>query len=357
MKKLFYSIIILIFCFTLIACESEKPNDLPKENNDNNNNLGLIIEKEIKLGQEQKSVVLNIDGKEVLVDENCLFEELYYDIIHMFTNRNHGLYSCNISYKIEDEPTNYSNINIYKYQDYQDNCNIYGTYEVGRLKDQNSNDIFKCEEYFFRKDNSGNKDQYIIHEFSKFLYKDEIAFAGDEFNTFTSEHHRYNNNNIPQHPEGTEFVRMQNSYVNAKRFINVMDLFARYASFEFEGNTYEFDSYIKADFKIYDNYIVLKETTPFYLGAVSDPRARYTWYQSCLNKDCLVTQEAYYNISTGKIDCIKIYGNSINNGLLLTTQSCCKVEFDIEIYVHDLKTDEYNQKVSQLVEYIKSNAD
>ncbi len=349
MKKLFLIIIILLFSFTLIACDTNKSIE---QADIDNSDLGLVIEKEIELGEERESVILNIDGTEVLVDDNYSFRELYR-IIPEFNNNNSGLYSYDIEYRIDDEIPNYTNVNVYNYNEYQDNYQIERTYEVARSKDQNSKHIYKAETYYFNQVDTANLYQFIKHTFEKRLYKNEMSFCGTVVNTFKSNPHTlYSNKNIPTSPEReTDLLSMTLKSQRAQK-LKILMLFEQFDSFEFEGNTYEFNSYITSNFKIYDNYIVFKEITPFYKGEWIAKSEWYYWYQSCLNNDLLVTQEAYYNISTGKIDHVRVYGKIVDF-FHYSRFEPSTIEIDIKLYIHNFKIDEYDKKVSRLVRYIK----
>ena len=77
-------------------------------------------------------------------------------------------------------------------------------------------------------------------------------------------------------------------------------------------------------------------------------------YESLLNTDCSITQEAYYNIKTGEIELIKVYGNTEWH---FSEYLGDNLEINMEIYIHDIDEAEYTKKITDLMDYVKLNSD
>ena len=110
------------------------------------------------------------------------------------------------------------------------------------------------------------------------------------------------------------------------------------------------------EYKLYENYIVFKQTAPFInvsknmvLG--NDPEVLFASFSST---DCSITQEAYCNIKTGKIECIKVYGDTL---WYRPEYWGTKMEINMQVYIHDVAENEIQKKIDKLIDYVKANAE
>ena len=106
-----------------------------------------------------------------------------------------------------------------------------------------------------------------------------------------------------------------------------------------------FNQHVKKEIKLYENYIVFEESSPF-LNGHDARRGSREYYLKCLNKKNIVTQAAYYNINTGQFDCFRLYGETfdIYSGF---------VELDVKVYLHNFDEKEAKNKANDLVRYVK----
>jgi hypothetical protein len=131
-------------------------------------------------------------------------------------------------------------------------------------------------------------------------------------------------------------------------------LFKSFEPYESNAKTYDFNDVITREYKLYENYIVFKQTAPFIdvnIWAGLDPAVLYA---SFTNAECSITQEAYCNVQTGEIEMIKIYGDTLWYSLEYLGQ---KVEINVQVYINDVAEAKIQQKVDKLIEHVKTSAE
>ena len=189
--------------------------------------------------------------------------------------------------------------------------------------------------------------------FKKYVYKDEIAFSGFE-GRGTDDKTNYFSSKFPKAPEGgTELYEMYSAANDFNKFLGMASLFRYYNAPATEG--IDINSLISVEFKLYENYIVLKQTAPFI--TVQSPNFstdEYIFYKQAEASDCSIIQEVYCNVETGKIELIRFYGDTTMHTYENWGR---KWEVDIKVYVYDINESELNKKVDKLADYVKSNAD
>jgi hypothetical protein len=118
---------------------------------------------------------------------------------------------------------------------------------------------------------------------------------------------------------------------------------------------YDYNELVTREYKLYENYIVFKQTAPFWdLPIIGSGQDESIVYARFADSDFSVTQEAYYNIKTGEIELVKVYGETLchASGYYLKN-----LEINIQIFVNDLEESEAKGKVDAMIAYIKENAD
>jgi hypothetical protein len=189
--------------------------------------------------------------------------------------------------------------------------------------------------------------------FNNYTYKEEKAFGGSVKDA--NGYKVYVSDEYPVMPEvGSELNDMLVRASHLKMIAVNSSLFQPVEPYEENGKTYDFNDVITREYKLYENYIVFKQTAPFInvnIGAGLDAAIMYALFT---NTDCSVTQEAYCNVHTGEIEMIKIYGNTL---LYAAGYAGQKMEINMQMYIHDITDAEIQQKVDTLIDYVKTSAE
>lgn len=327
MKKIIalFSMIAIILSFT--ACNENGQVEY-------NYDFDVAETRDIVLGEEVSSVVLTTaGGGKVTYDNSADFYEILDNISFNFENGIKCSYVAEI--KLADQDKSYINMNSYHIKNAE-------FYEF-RVKKDGDDRVAVIDEYVGYKQLEDGRSEMV--SFANYEYKEEKAFCGSESGiTYGSDEYPM----IPTH--GTELCDMQGRATYLRSLCNSIELFARYEAFENDGNTYDFDEFVTREYKMYENYIVFKQTAPFLSlnTSVPDP---YIRYMQVMSSDCSITQEAYCNVETGKIELIKIYGDTMWHTVEYYGR---KAEIDIQLYVYDIVESEYKEKIDVLIDYIKS---
>ncbi|MCI5746011.1 MAG: hypothetical protein MR270_07010 [Erysipelotrichaceae bacterium] len=325
MKKLIAIFALLAMTLSLTACDEYQQID-----------FDIAKKKDIVLGNEVDSATIKtVGGEELTLDGSDDFYEVFDSINFEFKN---GIkFSSIAEIKKGDESRSYINMNSYLL----DGADLYEF----RAKKDGDGAIAVIEEYSSYKQSAGGSQMV---SFVNYSYKDEKAFGGNENGV------KYITDKYPFFPQsGTELCDMQSRAVYLRTLIYSTELFARYEAFEINGQAYDFDDFANREYKLYENYIVFKQTAPF-LNAHFAERDQQHMYMWMLNSDFSVTQEAYYSVETGKIEFIRIYGETIWH---TANYLGIKVEMDIKIYVYELEGSESKQKIEGLIDRIKSSVE
>lgn len=301
--------------------------------------------KEIVLGDEIESVVLTtVDGENI----TCTAETGFYEIFDKVYSRGRAgeRYSYIAETKKGDDSKSFTTTNIYYYSDFT-------KFMETNVKKEGDDAAAVIEEYTYT--NQSANGQLTKFIYNSYTYKDEKAFGGtvldaDGYKVYASEEY-------PLTPaEGTELADMAVRASLSKRLILSPELFQHINPFETNDKTYNFDEFITREYKLYENYIVFKQTAPFInlsnnmmIGNNSD-----ILYASFSSADCSITQEAYCNIETGEIELIKVYGDTL---CFSPEYWGIKIEINMQIYIHDVDEDELRIKIDKLIDYVESNAE
>lgn len=326
MKKLIAIIALLAMTLSLSACGEDQQID-----------FDIAKTKDIVLGNEVDSVTIKtVGGGDLTLDGSADFYEVFETINFEFRR---GVKCSGIAeIKRGDESRSYINMNSY----ILDDANVQ-LYEF-RAKKDGDGAIAVIEEYSNDKQSAGGSQRVA---FANYSYKNEKAFGGYENGVI------YSTDLYPIVPQsGTELCDMQVRADYLRSLIVSTGLFARYEAFEINGETCSFDDFAEREYKLYENYIVFKQTAPFLNAPYGFGVQQDLVYRQMQNSDLFVTQEAYYSVEIGKIEFIRIYGETIWH---TPSYYGKKVEMDIKIYVHELNNSEIEQKIEGLINRIKSS--
>lgn len=252
--------------------------------------------------------------------------------------------SYDAKYKIENEKQVYINMNNYYYKnrtdDYYEDFNFLeirakeGSSAVGEFLDYIHEKLAFLEGKYIEKDT-----------FSKYSYLSKKAFIGSQL--VDGKMKFYSNSIFPASPEpGTEFAKMESSAKFIWQFFCQSNFMTEYNDIEVNDTVLDFNQHVKKEIKLYENYIVFEESSPFVNCVFSRGPETHAYYLKCLSNENTVTQTAYYNINTGQFDCFSLYGKTYDFFQRF-------VELDVKINLFNLDKKEAKNKVDDLVSYIK----
>lgn len=331
MKKIIAIFSMFSILFSLTACNQPAQSDF---------NIAEI--KKILLGKEVNSVVLTTSaGEKITYDTTADFYDIFNKVD--FAYEAGEKYSYIAEMKLHDQSKSFIEMNAYYLQDAD-------FYEF-RTKKEGDNAVATMEEYAYQKQTEENTLE--MSTFCRYTYKDEKAFGGSEMNA--NGYVIYSSDAYPLIPQsGTELCEMQARSGNLRALVQWTDFFQNYEPFEAGGKTYDYNEFITREYTLYENYIVFKQTAPFLHVNIGLGQDLYLLYMQFLNADCSITQEAYCNVKTGEIEYVKVYGNTIFHTPEFWGRN---LELNMQLYIHDIGESEGQQKVDNLIHYVKSNAD
>ena len=298
--------------------------------------------KKIVLGKKVDSVVLTTSENEKITYDN---QADFYDIFNKvgFAYEDGKKYSYIAETKLQDQSKTFVNMNAYYLEDAE-------FYEF-RAKKEGDNAVAVMEEYAYQKQTEENTLE--MSTFCRYTYKDEKAFGGSESDA--NGYVIYSSDAYPLIPvSGTELCEMQARAGNLRTLVQWTDFFQNYEPFEAGGKTYDYNEFITREYTLYENYIVFKQTAPFLHMNIGLRQDLHLLYMQFLNADCSITQEAYCNVKTGEIEYVKVYGDTLWH---LPEYQGRELEMNMQLYIHDIGESEGQQKVDNLIHYVKSNAD
>ena len=326
MKKFIAVLAILSIILTLASC------------NKNDSDINEIV-----LGDEVESVVLTtVDGENITIDTGADFYEIFNKV--KIWNKSEKKYSYTAETKLDDNSKSFTTMNIYYPDDF-----TRGYFIETNVKKEGDDAVAVIEEYSYSNASADNTREMII--FNNYTYKEEKAFGGsvndaNGYKVYASEEY-------PLMPEvGSELNDRLVRANHLKMIALNSQLFQSVEPYEENGKTYDFNDVITREYKLYENYIVFKQTAPFINVTLGFDAA--IMYAAFTNTDCSVTQEAYCNVHTGEIEMIKIYGNMLWYAPGYAGQ---KMEINMQMYIHDITDAEIQQKVDTLIDYVKTSAE
>lgn len=332
MKKIIAVLAILSIILSLASCNVNDQDDAEET-------------KEIVLGNEVESVVLTtFDGENITIDTGADFYEIFNKV--KFWNKSEKKYSYTAETKLDDNSKSFTTMNIY----YPANADFTsGSLLEAKVKKEGDDAVATIEEYSYSKESADNKREMII--FNNYTYKEEKAFGGSVSDA--NGYKVYASDEYPIMPEvGSELNDMLVRANHLKMIAVNSSLFQPVEPYEENGKTYDFNDVITREYKLYENYIVFKQTAPFINVTLGFDAA--IMYAAFTNTDCSVTQEAYCNVHTGEIEMIKIYGNTLWYAPGYAGQ---KMEINMQMYIHDITDAEIQQKVDTLIDHVKTSAE
>ena len=307
-----------------------------------NGALGSIETKEIVLGDEVTSLVLTtVNGEQITCDGEADFYELFNNF-ELYCKVGEK-YSCSAEMKLGDNSKSFNTLNIY----YLPNSTLF----EATVKKEGDDDVAVIEDYSYS--NTLSVNTFERTDFVNYSYKDEKAFGGIVIDANGST--VYASEEYPMQPTvGTELHDMQARAGYLKYIANVPSFFHDFEPYEADGKTYDLNDFITREYKLYENYIVFKQTAPFMYVNISSGYDVAAMYESFSNAECSITQEVYCNVKTGKIEFIKVYGDTLWH---LPQYFGQKMEIDLQLYIQDNSQTEGQQKVDKLIEHIKKNVE
>ena len=336
MKKSVLIFLLISILFSLISCNNTNDSGAlePLDKFD------IIQTVNIVLGDEVNSVAsITPTGEEITFDNTLDFYEIFNEITFEFEKGKK--YSCSAETKIDNRNTYFVNMNAY----YLDDAEFY---EFRSKKE--GNDAIAAYEYYYKPESAISKNESM--SFSRYIYGQEIALGGFEYSE--NGYIPYRSDDYPMIPiTYTELADISLSSVYIKDTIQTTEFFKYYQPYEIDNVIYDFNEFVTREYNLYENYIVFKQTAPFLIlpPYYMTPYMIAEDFSSFKNSDCSITQEAYYNVKTGEVELIKIFGNT-----LWHQYQGIELKIDMQVYIHDISESEAIQKVDSLINYVKAKA-
>ena len=326
MKKIIavFLLISMIFCFS--SCK----------NNPFDSDSNFLKKRGIALGDEVTSVEFTSKNGEKTTF--CNTDDFYTILDKISVEYEYGKkYVIDAKIKLNDESASFINLDWYHYED-----DYLQKYKINNEGDRN---VALIDKYGTQGFNT---------RFERYTYKDEKAFLGVERQTGGGSRTEYSSSKYPKIPQtDTELGQMMFLAEDFDYFLGMANLFSYCEVPPTMG--VDINELISVEYKLYENYIVLKQTAPFltlYFPDVS--YNEYIFYKQAEASGCSIIQEAYCNVETGEIELIRIYGDTTMHTL---NRWGDKWEVDIKMYVYDIDEAEFKKEVDELIDYVKSNAD
>ena len=339
MKKMIAVLALFAILLSLVSCQQSEKFDIAETT-------------DIVLGNEVDSVVLvTVEGEEITCNNGADFYEIFDKV--SLTSGAETKYSCVAETKLGDDSKSHTNMNFYGL------ANKGWFFELTTQKE--GEDAFASFERYSYSEVLPNQ---VIerYTFQKCVYKEEKAFGGMVIDA-NGKNTLYGSDTYPfDSVTDTELYEMQGRSDHLTVFIfSLLDkkLFQNCELFEVDNKTYDLNQFVTREYTLYENYIVFKQTAPFlnFMKNISTSGlsgSMVSMYEACLNTDVSITLEAYCNVKTGKIELVKVYGDTLWYALQYFDQ---KMEVNITCYIQDVSESESERKINKLIEYVKSNSD
>ncbi len=342
MKKIIAILTLILVILSSTACDKKPttPDDFADANNYN-----IVQTRNIVLGNEVNSVVLTTkQGEQLTFDTTAEFYEIFNNVGFTFGEEGKK-YSSSAQTKLNDESKTFVNMNCY----YYDNAE----FDEFRAKKEGDDAVSAIEEYQYSANEEDGSLRYLA--FARYTYKDEKAFIGGVSDK--NGRVEYTSSNYPTMPEyGTELNEMQSRSIRLRDLLASTAFFANYEPFGSGDTTFDYNEFVTREYKLYENYIVFKQTAPFLNTCINGHNDSQTAiiHATISSSNDSITQEAYCNVKTGEIELIKIYGIT---KLHLFQYFAMPLEIDMQLYIHNLNETEVATKIANLINYVKSNSD
>lgn len=340
MKKLISVFALLSIIFSITSCGKEDKVDSESDFSRMLGKYDILETKDIVLGNEVDSVAFTTKtGEKITVDNTADFYEIF-DKVGFKLYESGKKYSCTAETKLGDQSTSFINMNVYI---------LGGTdlYEF-RTKKEADDNVASIYEYA-----SGKLVNDVLQQkdFCLYTYKNEKAFGGTERDKNGVV--RYASDAYPITPQtDTELLEMLARSTRLRVTSLFADFFECYEPYETDDKTIDFNEFVTREYKLYENYIVFKQTAPFLDLQSPGGQNLDILYAQLNNTNFSITHEAYCNVETGEIELIKVYGETLWHSPEYLN---IKLEINMQMYVYNINESEYNEKVDALINYVKTN--
>lgn len=342
MKKLISAFALLTIIFSITSCGKEDKVDSESDFSRMLGKYDILETKDIVLGNEVDSVDFTTKtGEKITVDNTADFYEIF-DKVGFELYESGKKYSCTAETKLGDQSKSFINMNVYV---------LGGTdlYEF-RTKKEADDNVASIYEYA-----SGKLVNDVLQqkEFCLYTYKNEKAFGGTERDKNGVV--LYASDAYPITPQtDTELLEMMARSTRLRVTSLFADFFECYEPYETDDKTIDFNEFVTREYKLYENYIVFKQTAPFLDLQSPGGQNLDILYAQLNSTNFSITHEAYCNVETGEIELIKVYGETLWHSPEYLN---IKLEINMQMYVYNINESKFNEKVDDLIDYIKSKVD
>lgn len=203
-----------------------------------------------------------------------------------------------------------------------------------------------------------------FNTFNSYTYLNEKAFGGQEINDLEGIYNHYYSYDYPMMPPSFSDdpdAKLGILHARADRIRQIINIekpmiYHYPNNYEVNGKVIDLDSYITESFKLYDNYIVLEQISPFpstFNTFIGKDIEKYALINGCIANGISAKHTIIYDISKGKIVSYSISGTvySVKIAPLLI------LNINITFKFNDIDENEYNAKLNNLIKYVKDNTE
>lgn len=345
MKKYCYLIMVLLFSIVMISCDKEEEEITENLVDDN---------EEIVLGEEVDSVTIKLD------DENEITftkESDFYDVLDLvYLNYNNKKISFYYEDQMGDEAKTISQGSLYLADNY--------SYFICDVNFEGSSDVASIKEYSYRQNTIVNNQNYMFYNFySSYSYLNEKAFGGQEIDTKNNINTTYRSSVYPMMPpvatEGSDEMlgkmQIRGSRIKTIIYSEVPAVYKYSSEYSVNGKVYDLASYVTESFKLYNNYIVFEQTSPFAFDMrkmFGHDSLKYALIEKSISS-CSVKHTVIYDINKKEVVSYSLLGDAlslqINSGIIMSINLTMKYS--------EINESELNKSVNELKDYIYANCD
>lgn len=335
MKKFCYLIMMLVLSIAMISCGKDKDSD------------------EIILGNEVDSVTIKVDENELTFTKDSDFYDVYDHVYLDFLNKKVNFY---LEEQMGNKDKSISSGSLYLTRDY--------SFFISKVHFEGSSDVASIKEYTYHKSEIINNETHMIYNYyNSNSYLEEKAFGGQEINTKNDVDITYSSSMYPMYPPSLADAPDQllgSLHYHSKIVEQIIqkecpNIYKPSNVFKVGDKTYDLTSYVSESFKLYENYIVFEQTSPFAFdcGSLVGPEVeKYLLIENSIRK-CSVKHTMIYDINKNEVVSYSVVGNALS--LFMNPNTMIDINLTFKFF--EINENELNESLTSLKDYIYENCD
>ena len=336
MKKFCYLIMMLLLSIVMISCGKDKEND-----------NGDII-----LGNEVDSVTIKVNENELTFTKDSDFYDVFNLVYLDFKNRK---ISFHFEEQMENQDKSISSGSLYFTSDY--------SFFISEVHLEGSSDVASIKEYDYHKNEIINNDVHMIYNYyNSYSYLEEKAFGGQEIDTKNDVDITYSSSMYPMVPPLAYAPEklLGSLQAHSKRVEEIIqkecpNIYKPSNEFKVGDKTYDLTSYVSESFKLYENYIVFEQISPFafdYRKMICPEDLKHIPIRKSITS-CSVKHTMIYDIKKNEVVSYSVVGNALSLFMNPNTM----IDINLTFNFFEINENELNESLTSLKDYIYENCD